>query len=464
MSFGIGLLSLVLLIISIMVFGTVKVNFNLRIEKDTPKDKLVPIKAVIRFNNQTVALTKVAEIEPKWWNAEKQQPRRSTSNPNGNSVDRKLSDVRNTITRLFENYVTENKALPDPKEFQKLCRAEIIMPKRANESPDINKTSDDFISYIMQYVSQARAGIRTHGIQAKPFSKRSISTFANTANYLDMYRLKYGMDRLPFNSIDQIFYYQFRDLMYSKGYSNNYFGVQIRNVKKFMSAALREGYHSNRKFQDQDFIKVAVESDNVYLTTEQLDQILSLDLSSDLKLQNARDLFLIGCWTGLRFSDFSRLTRNHFDGEFIDIETQKTGEVVAIPVHPVVKSIILRYELTPSGMPKSISNQKLNDYIKEVCQLAGLTHKVSQTKLIAGKKEVIKEPFYKLVSSHTARRSFASNAIRIGVPETVIRAITGHKSESAFRKYVKISPREKAQIMAEIWNRQSLKVVNGGAE
>lgn len=444
-----------------MIFGTVKVNFNLRTDKNTPKDKPVPIKAVIRFNNKTVALTKVAEIAPRWWNAEKQEVRKSALNPGSNKIESRLAEVKTAIKRLFDEYTLKYSQYPDPKDFQQLCRSEILAAKPKIDTK-IEPISNDLIQFINKYVAQARQGIRTHGSEAKQFTKRSISTFAGTANYLEEYVHSYGATLLPFESIDLKFYQEFKNFMYNKGYSNNYFGVQIRNIKKFMNISLREGLHNNRKFQDQDFIKVSVESDNVYLNSDQLELLYSLDLNENVRLQNARDLFLIGCWTGLRFSDFSRLTRGNFDGDFIDIETQKTGEVVAIPVHPIVKNIMIRYNDTNTGMPKPISNQKLNDYIKEVCKLAGLDSQVSQTKLVGGKKQIETRPFYELVSSHTARRSFASNAIRMGVPETVIRAITGHKSESAFRKYVKISPREKAQIMAEIWNRKSLKVVNGG--
>ena len=160
-------------------------------------------------------------------------------------------------------------------------------------------------------------------------------------------------------------------------------------------------------------------------------------------LERARGLFLIGCYTGLRVSDFSRLRDAHI-GTFITIKTHKTGTSVVIPIHPVVREII------DSGFDLSdtITDQKLNGHIKELCRMAGITKDVLINRNVGGRNVEVVMPKYKLVSSHTARRSFATNAYKSGVPTIAIMKITGHTKESTFLKYIKVSAQENADMLS----------------
>lgn len=154
-------------------------------------------------------------------------------------------------------------------------------------------------------------------------------------------------------------------------------------------------------------------------------------------------MFLIGCYTGLRVSDFSRLSAAHI-GRHITIKTHKTGIPVVIPIHPVVREIIESgFDLT-----NTISDQKFNEQIKELCRLAGITEDVLINKNEGGKNVEKIIPKYKLVSSHTARRSFATNAYKAGVPTIAIMKITGHTKESTFLKYIKVSAQENAEMLS----------------
>ena len=88
------------------------------------------------------------------------------------------------------------------------------------------------------------------------------------------------------------------------------------------------------------------------------------DLTEKPRLDRARDLFLVGCWTGLRFSDFNDIRPKNIKGDFIEIKTQKTGETVVIPIHSALKNIMEKYAgKTENSLPPSISNDKLNEYI-----------------------------------------------------------------------------------------------------
>ena len=174
------------------------------------------------------------------------------------------------------------------------------------------------------------------------------------------------------------------------------------------------------------------------------------DLKENSKLERVRDTFIVGCFTGLRFSDFTKLQPQHFkkigDVEVLEIVTQKTNQKVTIPIHPKVQSILKKYD---GIMPRPISNQKMNEYLKDLGELVKINDDIviSRTKGGQRTEEVFKK--YDLISSHTARRSFATNSFKAGVPSISIMKITGHTTEKSFLQYIKISSEENAVLMAQ---------------
>ena len=161
------------------------------------------------------------------------------------------------------------------------------------------------------------------------------------------------------------------------------------------------------------------------------------------KLDKVRDLFLIGCNTGLRFSDYTTIKKEDIQDNRLRIVAQKTSRKVIIPLMPQVKEILQKYDFQ---LPAAISNQKFNEYLKEVAKLAGLTDPCV-THITRGGKNVVKkenQKKYDLVTSHVARRSFATNYYKMKIDKLEIMAITGHKTESEFLKYIKVTQEEKA--------------------
>jgi integrase len=154
-------------------------------------------------------------------------------------------------------------------------------------------------------------------------------------------------------------------------------------------------------------------------------------------------LFIIGCYTGLRFSDLSQLRKENIikGGHMAKISTIKTGEMVMIPLKGIVKTILNKYE---GIVPEALSNQKMNEYLKEVGELAKLNESILITSTKGGKRSTETFKKFELITTHTARRSFASNAYLSGVPTISIMKITGHRTEKSFLKYIKISQEDNA--------------------
>jgi integrase len=247
---------------------------------------------------------------------------------------------------------------------------------------------------------------------------------------------------LSFSAIDDKFYEDFcRWMDEVKGYKENMKGTQIKNLKAVMNAALRDKLHDNTDYQR--FRKQQEEVDAVYLTEQELDAIYALPLTG--YKAKARDIFLVGCYTAMRWSDYSRLEKKDVTDDTIYFTHKKTGFRVSIPLHPIVREILDRYD----GKVPEISEQKLNTYIKEVCRDAGLTQPVTRVFFKGGKRVEEVKAKCDLVTSHTARRTAATNMYKHGVPAYNIMLITGHTSEATFRKYIKFEKEKNAELMRD---------------
>lgn len=209
-----------------------------------------------------------------------------------------------------------------------------------------------------------------------------------------------------------------------------------------MRSSHERGLHNNTDYQKKAFNKPTEQTTAVYLNEKELHALYKLDLSENKKLNNVRDWFLIAAYTGLRFSDFSRLTEDNIKNDVISVKTLKTGANVIVPIHTFVKTILEKYEYR---LPKVMSNQKFNEYIKKVCEKAEIKEPVLVEETKGDIKTRESQPKHKLISAHTARRSFATNAFLAGVPTIQIMKLTGHKTEKVFMKYIKISESENAK-------------------
>ena len=187
----------------------------------------------------------------------------------------------------------------------------------------------------------------------------------------------------------------------------------------------------------------------VRLGFDEFHKLLELDLSNKKRLEKTRDLFIVGCFSGLRFSDWHKVSRENISieegAELLQIFMQKTNKYVYIPVLPELKEILIKYDY---NLPK-ISAQKFNAYIKEACQLAIEDKTFQRIYSVGGtiKNETIEK--WKKTSSHAARRSFASNFWDLGLPATELMQITGHSTEKQFFEYIDVSAKELAKRMAK---------------
>lgn len=405
-----------------------------------------PIAILVSFRGKKYRKGIGESVQPRLWSDTKKRVRVSAGNTEAAEVNDKL-ELWEEAARKTISFFKEKTYVPDQDEFFKVLE-EQRFGKEDNDKRGNILLLDYFDIFIQRY-----DGIRSENrLKQYRLVKNVISRFEKTTKR-----------HLKFDDITQDFYNRFAKWFYGNGYSTNYFGAVIQVLKVVLGEAMKEDHlHTNAAFEGKNFIAPQIESDSIYLTVDELTKMHRLVIDTHLieseypdlhrnkyaprarAYEKARDMFLIGAFTGLRFSDFSRLDwKNITDTGTISIQTQKTGTKVVIPIHPVVREILDRgYDFS-----SSMSDQKINSYIKEVGKMAGIDGMVSINRNVGGKTVTESIPKYSLITTHTARRSFATNAYKSGVPTIAIMKITGHKEESTFLRYIKVSEEENAEML-----------------
>ena len=309
---------------------------------------------------------------------------------------------------------------------------------------------DDFHSFFESYIAECDYRTSPHR-KGQTLAYKTKREYTRTYYYIKEYEKSRGV-RLGFNDVTQSLLSDFVGFMQGLNLSANTIAHKVMTLKAVMRAAVERGCTENMKWQF--FRNSTEETEAVALNEDELERLRELDLSGSKRLERVRDLFLVGCWTGLRFSDVTRIRQENISDGFISVRQQKTGNYVTIPVHPVFSEIWEKYG---GRLPSAISNQKFNEYLKEVCRKAKIDEPFIRSLTRGGKMETTLYKKYEVVSSHTARRSFATNLYRSGFPSISIMQITGHKSERSFLRYIKVSRQEHARLLAEHWKKR-----NGG--
>lgn len=255
--------------------------------------------------------------------------------------------------------------------------------------------------------------------------------------------MQYGGKKLNWNDITYSFYTDLVDYMFANGKSRNYTGAIVNKIKTVMRKGEKLGHHNNKAYLNFEAFNDPV--DNVYLTEEELDRIWNRPDYSPREKKVVDTLF-IGVDTAARFSDYSQLSLDNInDNRIIRFVQKKTKDPVFLPATSRVLDILKRNK----GKTPAVSESYFNREIKKICKKNGLTDIIHKTVSKGGKKHTITKEKWEMVSTHTARRTGATNMYKAGIPTLAIMKITGHKTESAFLKYIKISKEENARMLAE---------------
>ncbi len=258
----------------------------------------------------------------------------------------------------------------------------------------------------------------------------------------------------------QIFNKKFEEIftawLIEKNYTPNTIASQYSIIKVWLKEAEENNLINDKAYHHYQTKCRDVE--NIYLTENELERLYNIDFASEeirqqidpqSRIEITRDLFIVACWTGLRFSDWRDLSTANLTEKFMTVRTHKTDETVIIPIHPMVKSILEKYNWK---LPRSVDRSKTLRHIRKCAEIAGINRLVTITKVVGGKSITSTKPKYEYIMNHTARRTFSTLMYLKNMPTQSIMAITGHTTEENFKKYIKVSKEEHAKIIAKAFD------------
>lgn len=346
---------------------------------------------------------------PKYW--DKKQQRLKTNSPGASSINAVLQKQRSEI---FNHC---NKLLFDSKEIIK----ETVKPYLTFTS---EKMKRDFsvLSLYDEFITVSKKTLKPATIKKYNTNKKHLQQFS--------IRKKYP---LTFDAFNKDFLGLFQQYFYEdlNTYQSN-FAKNVQALKSFLGWCAERGhnqYHFFRAFK----IKEETNKPVVFLTIEEINKIASLELPEHLN--KVRDIFFIECFCGLRFGDIKRLDSTHFKEKEISITSEKTNTTLRIPYNNRLNDIFEKYRNGKEIKLPVISNQKTNQYLKDICQLAEINTPTSYSQFRGNfKTEKVFEK-WELVTTHTARHSFITNSIALGIDAETIKKIVGHKKHETFARY-----------------------------
>ena len=420
-----------------------QVHFRLKPEDNDGK-QLIYLEFL--YNKNRLFYSFGQRITPSNWDKPKQRVK--SNKQTIADGDYSLNDLLDTLKKVCEKTYKEELAtgIPSPekmKEHLEKVRYQNLAKKP--EGPTLYNLIERFTAGEIKYKGRDK-------------SPNTIKTYNTFKKHLEEFDIK-NKTISNFDNINLDFYYKYVSFLKSKNLSQNAMAKDIQILKVFMGEAIDLKYTNNMEFRQKKFAIERQETDAIFLTEKEILKLYRHDFSGNKKLEGVRDLFVFGCFVGLRYSDYSNIKPGNvvqIEGDyFIKLKTQKTKEQVIIPCNPVVIEIFDKYQDNANKLPRSLSNQKFNDYIKDACEAAELTE---QGRLIT-------DPNLKLwecVSSHTARRSFATNYYLQGFPTIDLMKITGHRTEKAFMRYIRVTKLDAAKNlnahMKKMWSQKILKI------
>ena len=372
------------------------------------------------FNSQRLRLSTGLNVPLKAWNQEDQKAKPNKDYTETNKRLREINSfLLDTYDRLFPAGWKASKIEVKKRSLEIREAYQVFIGRKEDSIANRNPT---LIEYIPIFQARYKNKVSANHIQH----------FNGIKTHLEEYQRRMGTI-IDFDSINKEFYINFTDYLAAVNLKQNTIGSHIRRIKRLMNEANEDNLTTNQEHRARNFKVITEEADTIYLNAEEIQALYKLKIDDD-RMRRIRDLFVLNCHTGLRHSDWSKVTLNNIEDGKLYVKTQKTKEPVIIPVHPIIPEIINRY-----GDAYYIpTNQECNRVLRWIGEYA-VVKKITKGNLDK----------WLQIRTHTVRRSFATNAYLSGVPMLSIMQITGHKKTESFLRYIRISKLENAMKLKD---------------
>ncbi len=402
------------------------INFYLR---DATSKNETLIYLIFNYDNQRIKVSTGFSILPLYWNKKTQRVRESIEFPHHADINEKLEDQGSVILKLYHNYRTQG-IIPESDSLKKEFKEAQENPNRVVVATSFWDHFENFIEYKKRELGDVRDytnSLRKHLLAAQ-------NKFSKELSYASIKNLNSGF----IECFEKYLTHEALNSKGEKGLSTNTIGKQFKNLKVFLNWSFEMDIFP--RFSLKQLVTKTEEVDNIYLTEKELERLFNLSLENEQE-KIVRDLFIIGCETALRFSDYSRLNKEHIREDEIHIRPKKTegtgNNKVVIPISSRLDNILKKYDYIPPRY-ESGNITEFNKTIRRLAEQANINSDIVITKKIAGKTSETTYKKFQLVSSHTCRRTFCTLKFLDQMPAQVIMKFSGHKTERAFMRYLKI--------------------------
>ena len=401
----------------------------------------VPIRMRVNFASKRIEFTTGYRIDSAKWDADKQRVKNGCSNKlkqSASEINASLLEYYTEIQSIFKRFEVED-VMPTPEQIKEAFNA---LHKPVSEEPKPKKETlpCDFFQVFDDFVEDCG---RQNNWTDSTFEK-----FAAVKNHLTNFREGLTFEFFDERGLNDYVGY-LRDV---KEMRNTTIGKQLSFLKWFLRWAFKKGVHQNNAYDSYKPKLKSTQKKIIFLTWDELNRLREFKIPSNKQaLERVRDVFLFQCFTGLRYSDVFNLRRSDIKGDHIEVTTVKTSDSLIIELNNHSKAILDKYKdvaFEDDKVLPVITNQKMNDYLKELAELAGIDEPIRQTYYKGNERIDEVTPKYALLGTHAGRRTFICNALALGIPPQVVMKWTGHSDYKAMKPYIDIADDIKANAMS----------------
>ena len=411
-------------------------NFTYKLkEPKSEKETLIYFRSYFLNENKNFIYSTGEKINPSEWGFDNRQPNdlngRTKRAENHRSIKKQLDRYSSFFTEIVNRYKNINEDLTLD-----------ILRQRFNEEFKKIQSKDDFFRIYDEFIEE-----KENDFSGNAISNSTLKRYKCNKTLLEDFEKKIK-HKLSLGKFDEKTFNKFlKFCVENREHSANTVHRNIGLLKTFLLWAFNKKYSFNNSFVN--FKKPPkFRTDEIALNIEQVEEIYAYDFSKNKKFERVRDLFVFGCVTGMRFGNYNTISKNDVQGDFIRvIDLKSKSKNLSIPLNNISKSILEKYDYQ---LP-SISNQKMNEYIKDVFEELKFTDEIKKTMKYGDQLIEKNTEFYKRISSHTARRSFITIMKNKRVPDKVIMSYTGHTSLEVFNAYYRPSEDDKVSYMNEVF-------------
>lgn len=398
-------------------------------------DASTPVFILFNADGQRTKIYTGYSVLPQHWSREEQRAKTGKGYPKENGY---TNDGLALMGEKLIEYYSKQRAkgvVPGANELRK-----VVEPVK--EAEEQEPTKPVFFTCYNSWLEICELTKRPNTLKTYRTTLRHLREFEQHTRFM-----------LTFDNLNAAFSDQFPAyLIKQRGLTDAVVKKNITILKTFLAFATDRGMNENLAYKR--FAWKHREPDILTLTQAELQRIAGLDLTSKPYLENARALFLMGCYTGLRFSDLVSLRPEHVYGNSLRLTTTKTSDTLFIPLRPEAQLLVQRMmanEVHP------ITNQRLNEYVKELGKLASIDRPTERVRYQGGKRLPEQAvPKYELLTTHTARRTFVTLALKDGMWDATVRKITGHKNLKSFSRYIEVTEGDVEEEFIKVYGKNQI--------